>query len=232
MKLFVALSALFVLVPQAFAVSYLGSIYEEGSNKQKLIYRVKRDEVLNSDLSKIVFSDLLGKEVVSEELILEHSKISKYLVHHKQLGEERSMEVKEGKIYFQVTREGQVSKDDEKLTDNLVVGPTIVDYLKKNWSLLLSGKEVEVRYAALERKETVGFKFFVDEEKKVDGKSIIVVKMKPTSFIIAALVKPLLFTFEKDTGKLLELKGRTLPKQNVNGSWKDLDAEVVYSYTP
>jgi hypothetical protein len=54
--------------------------------------------------------------------------------------------------------------------------------------------------------------------------------MKPTSFIIAGIVDPLIFSIERDTVKLLELKGRTLPKKKVGNKWKDLDAEIVYSY--
>lgn len=54
--------------------------------------------------------------------------------------------------------------------------------------------------------------------------------MKPTSFIIAALVDPLVFTFEKKTARLLEMKGRTLPKLRKGEKWKDLDAFITYDY--
>jgi hypothetical protein len=59
---------------------------------------------------------------------------------------------------------------------------------------------------------------------------VIVAKMKPTSMIIAALVKPLYFYFDKASGKMVEFRGRVLPKLKDGDKFKDLDAETVYSY--
>ena len=67
--------------------------------------------------------------------------------------------------------------------------------------------------------------------RKVDleGKKSIVVKMKPSSFIIAAIVKPLHFYMSTDGATLYQIDGRTTVKKNVNGSFKDLDAVTVYT---
>ena len=51
-----------------------------------------------------------------------------------------------------------------------------------------------------------------------DGRPAVTIKMKPSSFIIAAIVDPLNFTFLKDTRQIAELVGRTTPKQL--GGWK------------
>jgi hypothetical protein len=52
--------------------------------------------------------------------------------------------------------------------------------------------------------------------------------MKPTSFVIAAIVDPLFLTFRKDGMKILQIKGRTMPKRAVDGKFKDLDVDTVY----
>ena len=54
--------------------------------------------------------------------------------------------------------------------------------------------------------------------------------MEPTSLVIAALVDPLYFTVEKNgPHRVLEYVGRTTPKIERNGKWKDLDAVTVYN---
>ena len=53
-------------------------------------------------------------------------------------------------------------------------------------------------------------------------------KMKPSSFIIAALVDPVLITLSKDGKDLLEIVGRVTPKRLVGGEYEPLDAEAVF----
>ncbi len=217
----------------AWAAPMKGNLFEKGSNRQKLLYRFQRNEQVfegGRTVAKAIFADPSGVEAVVEELTLEGDKIKTYQVHHKQIGEERLLEVKGGKLLFTLTRDGKTETAEEDLPANLVIGPTIADILKKNWDTLMKGDDVVARFASLERKETVGFKFTKDIETSVDGKNRVVIKMKPTSFIIAALVSPIFFTFDKGTRLLLEVEGRTLPKQRVDGRWKDLDADVVYQY--
>lgn len=214
--------------PQARAEPFTCSILEKGTNKGKLLFTATRTE--KPGQIQVVFSAPDGKEAVSEEAFLSGGKLGKYLLHQKQLGHEGSLEIRDGKARFSYTKDGKTETDEEDAAPNLIVGPTTVDYLHANWDKLMAGDDVDVRYASLDRKETVGFKFFKIEDKIVDGKPVALVKMKPSSFVIAAIVKPLIFTFDKTTKRLLELDGRTLPKQNVDGKWKDLDALIVYKY--
>lgn len=216
----------------AYSIPFTGQMYEQGTQKQKLLFNLKRTEEEKGAIlsAKIVFTSPEGREVVTEELIMQNGKVSKYVIHHHQLGEKRELEVKDKKIVFKNELGGKIETDEEDLTDNLVVGPSLVSYLKEHWADLLKGNEISVRYAALDRKETVGFNLFKIEEGKKDGRDVMVVKMKPSSFIIAALVKPLIFIFDKPTGNLVEIRGRTLPKQKVGNGWKDLDTDGVYQY--
>jgi hypothetical protein len=215
-----------------YAFDYDAKIYDKSSNKQKLLFvsdhREKTDKTNNTVIHR-TFSYPDGKIAVEEEITLLNNKIQKMALSQKQTLEEGSLEVRDGKIYFSYTKNGKTNTDNEKLTDNLVVGGTIVPYLQKNWATVLEGKDVNVRYAALDRKETVGFKFFKVEEKKFEGKDAIIVKMKPSSFLIAAIVDPLYFTFSSDGSDLYEIVGRTAPKIQIDGKWKDLDADIIYT---
>ncbi len=219
----------------AFADPFSCSVFEKDSGKGKLLFTGKRTDRPGAPGSRelvanIAFQSPDGKEAVTEEAFYKDGKLSKYLLHQKQLGEEGALEVKDGKLLFSYTRGGKTETATEDAPADLIVGPTTVDHIHANWDKLMAGDDVDSRFAALDRRETVGFKFFKIEDKSVEGKAMVLIKMKPKSFVIAAIVKPLIFTFDKASKRLIELNGRALPKQNVNGKWKDLDGEITYKY--
>ena len=223
-----------VICSIGFSENFKGTLFEKGSQRKNILFYFKHeDESQKGTLKKITntFTDAQGNKAVSELATFDElGNIKTMTIEQFQTSEQGSLEVKEGKLLFQWTKEGKTKTAEEKLTSNLVVGPSTVPYLLKNWSTIEKGDTVEVRFAALDRRETVGFSFFKTEEKKVNGRDVVVVKMKATSFIIAAIVDPLYFTFDKETKKLVELVGRTLPKRKVGNSWKDLDVEITYEY--
>lgn len=228
----------FLSAPSSLAGDFTGVLYEKGSERKKPLFRFDHKESTqpgNKLIYKNTFTDMGGKTVVTEEVIFEKApdgalKVQKYGIDHLQASEKGQVVVNGGKVEFEYTKEGKTEKDDEDWEPNFVVGPSIVDYLRKNWDKILKGDTVDTRYAALDRKETVGFKFFKVEEKKVGDRDAVVVKMKPTSFVIAAIVDPLFFTLDKKTVNLLELTGRTLPRQLVDGKLKPLDVDAVYQH--
>jgi hypothetical protein len=55
--------------------------------------------------------------------------------------------------------------------------------------------------------------------------------MEPGSPFVAALVDPLSFTIEQSLPhRVLEYAGRTTPKTEVKGKWKDLDAVTIFDW--
>ena len=60
---------------------------------------------------------------------------------------------------------------------------------------------------------------------------MVIIKMEPTSLIIARLVDPVFFTLEKnDQHRVLRYTGRVTPKTKVGNKWDDLDATVVFDW--
>lgn len=218
------------LAAGAFGAPNKGTLYEKDSNKSKVLYQWTQVIKQNGTqkIAHITFTDPEAKVAAEEDSIVENGKLLRYEVHHKQLGEEGLMEVKDGKVIFSYTKNGKTEKSEEDLEDNFVAGPTLVDYLAARKAILLKGDTVKIRFAVLDRKETVGFQFFKVGEEKFEGKDAVVIKMKPSSFVIAALVDPLFFTFTKDDMRIRRIVGRTLPKQKIDGKWKDLDADIWY----
>jgi hypothetical protein len=64
-----------------------------------------------------------------------------------------------------------------------------------------------------------------------DRQPVVQITMKPASLFVAALVKPLIFTVEKDSPhRVLSYLGRTTPRIQKGKAWKYLDAETVFDY--
>lgn len=216
----------------AYATALTATVYEKDSDKKTVLFKWERMEEGDPQNLKIklIYTTPEHQPAVIEDIQYENGKLKKYTVDHKQTGESGSVDVRDGKLFFSYTKDGKTETDDEKYPekDNLILTGTMCDYLAAHQDTILKGDEVEARFVVLHRKETVGFKFFKVSEGKQDGKETITVKMKPTSFIIAAIVNPLFITFQKEGFHVIEIVGRTMPKKQVDGKWKDLDADTVY----
>ncbi len=204
-------------------------IFDRESNGKELLYQLDRKEttVQGKRTVEDIFKDPKGNVVAVETFIYQGEDLKSYQSQHHQT-----------EIDGKVTLDGKAvtftlgSKTwTEDFEPNVISKNQIVSYLHKNWDSLMTGETIPIRLLVVDRGETVGFKFFKIEEATVQDKKVVIVKMKPSSFVIAALVDPLIFTFEKDAfHKLLEVSGRVVPKKHVDNEWKDLDAVTVYQY--
>ena len=234
-KILAALLISTFFATNVFAENWTCNLYALGSNRQKLVLKgVRKDTVVDGKVAQtnVTFTDPDGKVQTTEDLWYDgNGVLSKYEMKEFQDNEHGSIEVKDGRAYFSYTKEGKIRTDDEDFKPNAVIGPTTIGYVLKNWKTIMAGDDVDVRFGVMDRLETVGFKFFKIKEEKDGDQDVVVVKMKPTSIFIASLVDPLIFRFDKAGTKVLSIIGRTLPKQLIDGKWKDLDAESVYEYT-
>lgn len=221
-----------IFVQQALAENYSAILYEQNSKKQTKIYTLEVTDT-NAETGEFesIYKDPEGNVVVQEKAILKGSELVKFEIDHKQLGQKGVIEIKDGKAFFtKVMADGRSSTKDEKIGKTFVTSSNFRKFVKDNWEGIKSGKTIEFRYGVWDRQETVGFEIFKDGSEKIGEVEATVVKMKPSSFLIAALVKPIFFKFNEDGSKLLELNGRVAPKKKEGANWKDLDAEVSYSY--
>ncbi len=227
-NLFLILS-LFMTCTASFA--FKGYVYEKGSDRKKILYTIEREEIKNDNKEslKISYMDPKGILAVKEIALFEDNVLTKYSVDFPRRKEKGSVTVQDKKLLFKYTKEGETDDDDEKLTDNFIVGLSMTKNKEKNWQKVVDGETLKTRFGVPKRKETVGFSYFRVKDKEID-KKVMVVKMKPSSFIISTLVDPLYFSFNLETKKLISFVGRTKPKQLVKGKWKDLDAETVYKW--
>ncbi len=127
-------------------------------------------------------------------------------------------------------------KDDkvklDKYSDNFVVAPTLSTYLisPKQWNQLIAGKTVKVRFGVWNKLMVIGFDFTKVKEETINGRKAIKIVMKPSNWLFKKLVDDLYFDFDLKTKNVISFTGRVLPKANINGKWKDLDAITNYTY--
>jgi hypothetical protein len=216
----------------ALAEGFRATFYPQGKREPVLYIQTQTEQKNGDTLARVrrVYATPDGKEAAVEEIAFEDGRLKSFRLEHKQAGETGLLELKDGKAHFSYTAEGKTKTATEALSPDFVISPLLVDYLHANWDALAAGRTVKARLAILDRRETVGFQFTKVGETGAAGRPLLVVQMKPSSFIIAALVKPIRMVFDKETRRLVEYSGRVVPKRQVEGKWEPLDADVVYLY--
>lgn len=177
-------------------------------------------------------TDLQGGLLVVEKTVMKDG--GKTLVSfeqdQKQLETVGRLEINDGKINFSFTKNGKVKTDDESFDADFIVTSTLVAFVRSHWERISKGETVKARLGVLDRLETVGFQFKKEKEKMFGETAGVVVKMKPSSLIISAIVNPLFLGFTADGSRVMEVEGRTSVKVKVDGKFKDFDGLTVYSY--
>ncbi|MCC6138918.1 MAG: hypothetical protein IT287_09810, partial [Bdellovibrionaceae bacterium] len=163
-----------------------------------------------------IWKDVAGTVVANEKAEFNKGVLTRYEVERPLLKEKGLIETKDGKILFTYTENGKTTTGKEALKPDTLIGATLVPHMEVHLKELLEKKEVTFKYAVWFRKEVIGFKFEYDKE---EGNNIIA-KMIPTNFLYRSMVKPIYFTMDKTTKKIISLKGRTLPKIQKDGSWR------------
>ena len=232
MKLILLLSMFFVLPSRAEVLEK--KIYKQGTEMKTLLYesRAVTERDGPQKVQRGVYKDVRGKIAIKEEVYWRNGKFSKLVIEQKQIGETWIVERIGKKIQFlKIKKNGRKIKKVGNYKENFVVAQTLRQFFRKNWDKILSGDTIRARFGVPERQETVGFKYFKVSEETIRGHKVIVVKMKPSSFIIAAIVDPLYFYLKKDGTGVLKMTGRTILKVKNGNDWETLDADIAFFRT-
>jgi hypothetical protein len=223
-------------VAQASELRYTAKVYELGKSHENVLfnYRSESDEKGDTVVVNNHFYYPDGRLATHEEITFQKDgHVSLYKQEQAQLGATGSIEIGGGKAKFSFTRDGKTKTDTEDIGPEFIVGSQIPLEIEAHWAELMKGETMKRRLAVLERCESVGFNYSKEGEGEVDGKKAVIIKMKPSSFIIAALVSPLHFYMSPDGKELYEIKGRTTVKKDKGGGkFGDLDADIVYTKGP
>jgi hypothetical protein len=171
-----------------------------------------------------------GEELITERTEFKNDQLVSYQQSQKQTGGDGVIKIARNKVIFTYKKDGKEKTDEEDLTPNFVTSPTLMEYMMKNFASLKKGDVHKIRFGVIDRRETIGFELRKDRETIFNGTKAVVIRMKPSSFVIAALVDPLYFTFDEEGTRGLELRGRLPVKVKDGKSWADFDGRMVYKY--
>lgn len=217
-----------------------GKVFERGTDKKKMIFtyerRISREATTSHEEARYFFPD--GKLAYEESYLFRNGAVEVYDYNQKQVNDIGHAEVHGDKISFRFSEDGETKTKEIEDKGLLVFPATIARTLASNWDTLMKGETLQSRFVLVERLDTVGFSFKLKKELVLNGVEAVQVQMRPTSFIIAAIVNPILMTLEKNGGhRLLESDGRlplrkpkydNIPKSR--SDWKAIDAILDLEY--
>jgi hypothetical protein len=222
----------------------MATIYATDSGRQKALFKFKRVATRSGArlnvLREYTYPD--GKPATRDRLVYEGDNLVSYALQELQIGAAGSVKIRrdasnpaKSVLLFDYTKDlasgSKPKTSTETMRNDTLTGDTVAPFLASHWGELMNGGMVKCRYVVVPRRETVGFTFAKQSETTLHGRAVVIIRMEPTSLIIARLVDPVFFTVEKDSPhRVLEYVGRVTPKAKVGSKWDDLDATCVFEW--
>jgi hypothetical protein len=219
-----------------------GTLYAEEPTDPKVLFKFRRVAHRSGATLTVQneFSYPDGKLAVRERVVYEGDTLVSYALEELQLGAVGSASLRrspenpsKGSIEFTYAREagGRAKTRTEGLAENTLIADMVGPFLTSHWKALGRGEKVKCHFIVVPRQQTVGFTFVKDSESTWQGLETMVIRMEASSPFVAALVDPMFFTIEKaPPHRVLQYAGRTTPKIQAGGKWKDLDAVMVFDW--
>lgn len=217
-------------LPVSASLNYTAEIFNEAGTLKIIDLKVAGFADGEVTQQTAQFSDLAGKLLVEERAVLKGVVIMKVEFDQKQTGAKGVVDF-DGKVAkFKKIEAGKTETSEEMIKGDFVLTSNFQHYVKTKWKELTEGGTVSFRFGVWERLETVGFQLTKVKDEVEGGRNVIVIRMKPSSFLISMLVKPIEFKFNADGTRLLQSKGPVQPKLQDGTAWKDQNGVAIYTY--
>jgi len=224
---------IFIFATSAYAArpsQFTADVFDQKGTEVKFKFEHKLETKGDTMIALNRYLSASGEELITERTEIKNDKLVSYQQTQKQTGGDGTIKLADKKVIFTYKLHGNEKTDTEELTSNFVTSPTLMEYMMKNFASLKKGDVHKIRFGVIDRRETIGFELRKDSETIFNGTKAIVIRMKPSSFVIAAVVNPLYFTFDEAGTRGLELRGRLPVKVKDGNSWADFDGRMVYKY--
>lgn len=228
---------LFGFLHFASAEQLTGRIFSAGKMSDGPVYIQKADIENQPDGTTSAKGDILdsdGKTIISEHAVYSGATfISQQIENFKEHKEYRAT-LHDRRVQFEtydISESGEKklsSSRKEVVNGNFVTGAIAENFIHENWDKLMQGKRIDIRFAVFEREETIGFFLKKKNEAEVDGKSAVVIVMRPSSLFVSMVVAPIEISVDKISRHIIHYKGRTPVKTSDD---KNFIADVVYDRT-
>ena len=211
-------------------------LYEVGKTDGPVLYteKILHETLPSGNLSiKSTIKDMKGNIVFNESIITKGSHVISQSSDVQQTKRHLELEVKDDHIYFRTRALGsekteEPKEDVESLPPSFITGALSEVFAIEHFDELMAGSTVYTKMGIMEIRDSISFKFYKKEMSKINGREVMVVAMKPTSFFIALMLNNFYLYFDVKEKKLVHFVGRTPLWKEVNGKLKAWDAEMVF----
>jgi len=220
---------------------FTGTLYEIGSNRQKVLYTFRRTATGSNTIVHVEreFLGTNGSVAAAETAVYESGRLVSFHMQEFQAQVSGAVQVapdpkspERQQLFIGYAKGLNPPKGDaQKLQPDTLTDDTIYPFMMVHWSDLMRGDSVKFRFISLEWERTFMFRFVKTGESVQAGRTVEQIRMEPTGLIVSRLVNPLLFIVEKDSPHhILSYIGRTTPRVKKGKTWKYLDAETVFDW--
>jgi hypothetical protein len=208
---------------------YEGRVYSMDTSRTEPLFRYDRRvrEHGRELVSTHITHDAAGQVVVTQ--VAQHDsayRVTSANLIQKQSGLAGSVKAEGDSLLFTLLKDGGVKTSIEKAIHPLVTGPTMFGFIVANWDALEAGNKIPMRFAVLERNQSIGF--VLDTVPGKPGQ--LTVRMRPSSVLVRLAVGPTYFYFDEATRNVIGYDGRVPPMEEADGKLKTLDAHVLYTF--
>jgi len=210
---------------------FTAKVYQQGTNK-KLLF-VKRNRITkkgNKTILTHLYTNPNGKMAAFEEVTLINNILVNYLVEMP-LSNCGCLLTKQGnKFTFLFTRGKKKKKGKAPYRNNIVVGPTLTDFVGKKWNTLQKGKKVYFMLPAMSLQRMAQFYLQKNLKSKYNRKGVTVIQMNIANVLFRVFVSSVDLVYDNKTKKVLEIHGKSLLQKKINGKIVNPIVDIYYKY--
>ena len=223
---------MFVLPASELFRTVSAKMVPRGEREAKPLYLVERTATSRNGcvIVKWVTKKPDGQKLIVKTIRYRHGRFEALRIDNRWDRSRGSVKVTGGKYEMSFARDGHTDTDEGTMEETLLVRDQIIPFMRRHWAKVMRGETVPYRLFVPDRLRTIGFEFYKKRETVVRARPAIVIRMKPSSLILFALVGSIDFTFAAEGDhSMIEQDARVKVKKD--GDWIDVGRPGRFSTT-
>jgi len=208
-----------------------GDVYLQGTNKGILLFKQRniREQKGDELVLRHIYTTPAGDLSALEEVVYIKGKLAAYKVEMPDSKCGCTLERRDDIIVFGFTR-GEGGKKESAYSEDIVMGPTLRDFIVNNWNALMNGKAVYFKLPAMNLQRVAEFQLLADPGSTYARNGVVVLRMKIANYFLRILVDPVDLVMDINTKRMIEIHGKSLLTRRVNGRLENPVVDIYYRY--